>query len=159
MLRIESQVKEQLLVLECTVGMRTSLGICSCKKPYVCCSARRYSASFVLLTAGSSGAFLGFIYLLTEVVPSKVFERAAAPFMWLGMNSIAVYVGDEILEKAVPWIYWGDREVHLLSAVEGVFKRVFGGGTASDLALAAADVAFWMAVAGWLHRKRWYARV
>jgi predicted acyltransferase len=125
----------------------------------VCCSARRYSASFVLLTAGSSGAFLGFIYLLTEVVPSKAFERAAAPFMWLGMNSIAVYVGDEVLEKAVPWIYWGDREVHLLSAVEAVFKRVFGGGTASDLALAAADVAFWMAVAGWLHRKRWYARV
>ena len=29
MLRTESQVKEQLLVLECTVGMRTSLGTCS----------------------------------------------------------------------------------------------------------------------------------
>ena len=102
---------------------------------------------------------MGMIYLFTEVAPSKVFERAAAPFMWLGMNSIAVYVGDEILEKAIPWVYWGNREVHLLSAVEEGFKRVFGEGAASDLALAAADVAFWMAVAGCLHRRRWYARV
>ena len=119
----------------------------------------RYSASFVLLTAGSSGAFLGLVYLFTEVTPTKIFERVAAPFMWLGMNSITVYAGDEILEKAIPWIYWGDREVHLLSAVEGAFKRVFGEGAIRDMALAAADVVFWMGVAGWLHRKRWYAKL
>lgn len=88
------------------------------------------------------------------------FQRAAAPFAWLGMNAIAVYVGDEILEKAVPWFYWGDPGAHLLAAVEGGFRGVLGkGGPVPDLALAAADVAFWMAVAGFLHRKRWYAKV
>ena len=121
--------------------------------------ARRYSASFVLVTAGFTGALLVLLYILTELAPSSIFERVSAPFMWLGMNSITVYVGDEVLEKAIPWVYWGDRETHLLSAVEAAFRGVLGEGPMSDLALAAADVVFWMIVAGLLHRKRWYARV
>lgn len=121
--------------------------------------ARRYSASFVLLTAGSTGALLGLLYFLTEVAPSGIFERASAPLMWLGMNSIAIYVGDEVLEKALPWVYWGNREAHLLSAVEAAFRGVLGEGPMCDLALAAADVVFWIVIAGLLHQRRWYARV
>ncbi|BDA45874.1 Heparan-alpha-glucosaminide N-acetyltransferase [Coccomyxa sp. Obi] len=118
-----------------------------------------YSASFVLLTAGSTGVLLGLLYLLTEVAPSSIFERASAPFMWLGMNSFAVYVGDEVLEKAIPWVYWGNRDAHLLSVVEAAFRGVLGEGPMCRLALAAADVVFWMVIAGMLHRKQWYAKV
>lgn len=118
-----------------------------------------YSASFVLLTAGFTGALLSLLYFLTEVAPSSIFVCISAPFMWLGMNSIAVYVGDEVLEKAIPWVYWGNQEAHLLSAVKAAFRGVLGEGPMCDLVLAAADVVFWILIAGLLHRIQWYARV
>ena len=70
-----------------------------------------------------------------------------------------MYVGDEILEKAIPWIYWGRKDAHLLGFIEWIFHAVLGDGWFCDLALALADVAFWMVIAGLLHRRHWYLKV
>lgn len=119
----------------------------------------RYSASYVLVTAGISGAFLCVTYLFSDVLQSKAFAKAAEPCLWLGMNAILVYVGDEVLERAIPWVYWGEADSHLLSWIRRRFQLVFGAGWAASVALALANVAFWMVVAGVLHRKRWYLKV
>ena len=112
-----------------------------------------------MVTAGISGAFLCAIYALCDVVQSKTFSRLSAPCMWLGMNAITVFLGDEVLERALPWVYWRDRDAHLLSWIEGRFQAVLGRGMVASVALALADVAFWVAVAGLMHRRRWYVKV
>jgi hypothetical protein len=123
------------------------------------CMRGRYSASYVLVTAGLSGAFLCLVYLLTDVLHSKLCAQLAQPFLWLGLNAVLVYAGDEVLERALPWVYWGSRDAHLLAWVQGRFVAALGPGWRSNLALALADVAFWTAVAGYMHRKRWYVKV
>ena len=71
----------------------------------------------------------------------------------------AVYIGDEILERALPLVYWGRRGNDLLGLIQWMFQAVLGDGWFCSLALALADVAFWTAVAGVLHRRRWYLKV
>lgn len=56
-------------------------------------------------------------------------------------------------------MYWGNREAHLLGLIEWLFHAVLGDGWFCNLALASADVALWMAVAGVLHHKKWYLKV
>ena len=70
-----------------------------------------------------------------------------------------MYFGDEVLERAIPWVHWGSRERNLLGVIEWGFHAVLGDGWFCDLAMAAADVAFWTAIAGMLHRRRWYMKV
>ena len=71
----------------------------------------------------------------------------------------AVYVGDEILKRAIPWVYWGRRDNNLLGLIGWLFHAILGDGWFCNIAMAIADVAFWMAVAGMLHRRRWYLKV
>lgn len=120
---------------------------------------RRYSASYVMVTAGIAGAFLCAMFTLSDVAQSRAFARLSAPCTWLGMNAITVFLGDEVLERAIPWVYWKEKDAHLLSWIEGRFQAALGRGMAANLALALADVAFWVAVAGIMHRRRWYVKV
>ena len=48
----------------------------------------RYSASYVMVTAGTSGAFLAVLYVFTDVLQHAGFLRLSKPFMCLGVNSI-----------------------------------------------------------------------
>lgn len=75
------------------------------------------------------------------------------------MSSVAVYAGDEILQRALPWFYWGSKGSDLLSWMEALFQGVFGEGPACNIARALADVLFWMAAAGLMHRKSWYIKI
>ena len=40
------------------------------------------------MTAGTSGAFLAVVYILTDVLQHKIFLKISRPFVWLGLNSI-----------------------------------------------------------------------
>ena len=71
----------------------------------------------------------------------------------------AVYVGDELLERVLPLVYWGRRGNDLLGLVEWLFHATFGDGWFCSLAMALADVIFWTAVAGYLHHRKWYLKV
>ena len=124
------------------------------------CACNRYSASYVLVTAGISGGFLCLVYLLTDVLHAAPLARLSQPLRWLGLNAVLVYAGDEILERAIPWVYWGREDAHLLGWIQRSFEAVLGGpGWVPNLALALADAAFWTGVAGLMHRKRWYLKV
>ena len=41
-----------------------------------------------MVTAGTSGAFLAIVYLLTDMVQHRIFLKMARPFVWLGLNSM-----------------------------------------------------------------------
>lgn len=194
-------------------------------------SRRRYSASYTMVTAGTSGAFVAIVYIFTDVLQHRTFLKISQPFVWLGLNSmtgdlhnflcqhgscaqelmrqacpglhcflqiapvasasmiklsfgdptsplsrpchgvvtelvsltawvmLAVYVGDEILERALPLVYWGRRGNNLLGLIQWVFHVILGDGWFCSLVMALADVAFWTAVAGLLHRRKWYLKV
>jgi hypothetical protein len=47
-------------------------------------------------TGGTSGLLLSLIYLLHDAWEVQAFDSLAQPCVWLGMNSIVVYAGDEI---------------------------------------------------------------
>ena len=49
---------------------------------------RRYSASYVMVSAGTSGAFLAVVYLLSDALQRPLFLKLSEPFLWLGLNSI-----------------------------------------------------------------------
>ena len=49
---------------------------------------RRYSASYVMVSAGTSGAFLAVVYLLSDALQHALFLKLSEPFLWLGLNSI-----------------------------------------------------------------------
>ncbi len=70
-----------------------------------------------------------------------------------------MYIGDELLEHALPLVYWGRRGNDLLGLIRWVFHAILGDGWFCSLAIALSDVAFWIAVAGLLHRRRWYLKV
>ena len=184
-----------------------------------------------MVTAGTSGAFVAIVYILTDVLQHRTFLKMSQPFVWLGLNSmtgdlhtflcqhgsctqelvhqacpgftllstectcckrfndqtllwasgkslvtplswyvnrvgafdskamLAVYVGDEILERALPLVYWGRRGNNLLGLIQWVFHVIVGDGWFCSLAMALADVALWIAVAGLLYRRKWYLKV
>ncbi len=70
-----------------------------------------------------------------------------------------MYLGDEILERALPLVYWGKRGNDVLGLIRWLFHAILGDGWFCSLALALADVAFWTAFAGLLHRRRWYLKI
>ena len=79
--------------------------------------------------------------------------RWARPFLALGVNPLAIYVGSEfvghLLDRRKDWIYWG------------AFARI-GGGTGSEwvsLLYAVAYVACWLVVAVILDRRQIRIRV
>ena len=45
---------------------------------------RRYSASYVMVSAGTSGAFLAVVYLLSDALQHPLFVKLSEPFLWLG---------------------------------------------------------------------------
>ena len=48
-----------------------------------------WTSSFVLLTTGISAVLLGLFYLVIDVVKFRIW---AAPFVWIGMNAITLYL-------------------------------------------------------------------
>lgn len=62
-----------------------------------------YSASFTLIVIAITGGSLTFIYCVVDVLPTllpgsqKVIDIVTAPFKWLGLNPLAIFVGMDVL--------------------------------------------------------------
>jgi predicted acyltransferase len=53
-----------------------------------------WTSSYVLVAGGYSAALLGVFYLVVEIWK---FQKWCQPFVWMGMNSITIYVVDNVL--------------------------------------------------------------
>ncbi|CAF3119115.1 unnamed protein product [Rotaria socialis] len=92
-----------------------------------------WSLSFVLILAGLAFLILTIFYLLIDVCKWFTGE----PFLWLGMNSIVIYVGHEVCSKSFPIQFQVEEATH-----------------AQLLAMHLYGVLFWTIVAGLMYRKK-----
>ena len=92
-----------------------------------------WSLSFILILAGLAFLILTIFYLLVDVY--KIFT--GEPFLWLGMNSIVIYVGHEFCSKSFPIQFQVEDTTH-----------------AQLLAMHLYGVLFWTIVAGIMYRKK-----
>ena len=58
-----------------------------------------WTSSFVLLTTGISAVLLGLFYLVVDVIKFRIW---AAPFVWIGMNAITLYLVWNLFEDGFP---------------------------------------------------------
>ncbi|MGE5157953.1 MAG: acyltransferase family protein [Gemmatimonas sp.] len=116
-----------------------------------------WTSSFVLVAGGYSLMLLGGLHQLVDVWD---FKRWAAPFVWIGANSITLYVINSVA---------GVEDVNV-SGFER-FARLFVGGDFSDLldhvltpgagdfAVHALSLGLAIALAGFLYRRKIFLRV
>lgn len=108
--------------------------------------------------------------------PSVTVPLVLRPFHWLGMNSILIYIlsCSGITESVLSCVYWGERD-HNLGELLFPTGRYWGPDTGGwvptitnyDSVTSAKVICwclfgyipFWMALAGYLHRIRWYFKV
>jgi predicted acyltransferase len=114
-----------------------------------------WTGSFVLVAGGSSLVMFALCYLVVDVAGVRGWAR---PFVWLGINPLAIYflseLAGELIERpwrwqgaehtAKSWLYWTLLEPRLAPRI---------GSPASSLVFAFAVVAFWLAVAAALQRR------
>jgi predicted acyltransferase len=109
-----------------------------------------WTPSYALVAGGYSSILLGFFYLIMDVWQAR---RWCKPFVWMGMNSISVYLADSILRgfrRLSPRIVGGD--------VSAFFNSHIAQGS-GDLVITAAGMllAFWLVY--FLYKKRIFLRL
>lgn len=121
-----------------------------------------WTSSYVLFTAGTALLLFGAMYWVIDVRRVRDGWRGAwvTPLVVYGMNSIAVFVASGMFAKALARIRVGGEEGMSLSAwlYEHAF-RSWAGDYGGSLAMALAQVAFWLAVMWLLHRRGTYIKI
>ncbi len=117
-----------------------------------------WTSSYVVFTAGTALLVLGTMYWALELRRWR--GAGSAPLVACGMNSIAIFVASGMVAKTMGRIPAGgpaDSSLH-----DWIFRNGFqswAGDYNGSLALALAQVAFWLAVAWLLHKRRVYVRI
>ncbi len=97
-----------------------------------------WSLSFILVLAGLAFIILTILYLFVDVYKLYTGE----PFLWLGMNSIVIYVGHESCSKSFPIQFQVEETTH-----------------AQLFAMHLYGVLFWTVVAGLMYRKKFFIAI
>lgn len=117
-----------------------------------------WTSSYVVFTAGTALLLLGTMFWAIDV---KRWRGAwSAPFTACGMNSIAIFVASGMMAKTMARIPAPDDAAS--SLYDWIFRSGFqswAGDYNGSLALALAQVAFWLGVAWLLHKRRIYIRI
>ena len=117
-----------------------------------------WTSSYVVFTAGTALLLLGTMYRAIDV---RRWRGAwSKPLVACGMNSIAIFVASGMFAKTMGRIHVGGAEGS--SLYEWIFRNGFqswAGDYNGSLALALAQVAFWLAIAWLLHKRRIYIRI
>ncbi len=108
-----------------------------------------WSPSFVAWMAGLDAMLLG---ALIWAIDEKGIRKPFAPFLWLGMNAILMYLISEYVEVTLAWQGWKER------IFAAVFAPYFSPVNAS-LAYGLVYVALHIAVAYWLYRRKQFVRI
>jgi predicted acyltransferase len=110
---------------------------------------RIWSSSFCLVASGYAAMLLAVFY---QVIDVWRMQRWCTPFVWMGMNSITIYVGANLLgfSKIAERLVGGDVKAYLDTHVAVGFGNVL----IAVVSLALAFLLCWF-----LHRKRIFLRV
>jgi len=129
-----------------------------------------YSISYLLFTAGFSFLFCSIAYIILDVLhedyvsewPRKIIHGLFMPFICIGMNSIAIYVGDGLLPRILgspdssdsAFIYIRDPNNNNL--LQYVFKNLFLSWLPHDWAIllySCCDFIWWSIVAFIMYKR------
>jgi predicted acyltransferase len=109
-----------------------------------------WTGSFVLVTAGLTTLALALVDFVVDV---RGLRRWSRPFVWLGANAIAIYVGSEIVRRLLDarkaWLFWEVLEPALRPWPPEI----------ASFAFAVGFLAVWIAVGAVLYRYRVNVRV
>jgi predicted acyltransferase len=114
-----------------------------------------WTGSFAAATAGIAAMIFAVCYYLVDVRGVRWF---APPFVWLGVNPLAIYFLSELVRHLLDyaWIHQAARVVSLKDVLFWRYVvRAVGdlGGHRSSLIFALLFALLWIAVAGVLHRR------
>ena len=109
---------------------------------------RIWTSSFVLVAAGYSAIVLGLFYLVVDVWKLRAWCQ---PLVWLGMNSITIYLAVNIVSfpRVAERLAGGDIRYLLNAQMAGL----------GDLVVAVLSLGLAVALVGFLHRKKIFLRV
>jgi len=117
-----------------------------------------WTSSYVVFTAGTALLLLGTMFWAIDVKRWR--GTWSTPFTACGMNSIAIFVASGMAAKTMVRIPAPDADTS--SLYDWVFRNGFqswAGDYNGSLALALAQVVFWLAVAWLMHRRRIYIKI
>ncbi len=112
-----------------------------------------WTGSFVLVTAGLTTLAFALVVFIVDV---RGLRRWSRPFVWLGANALAIYIGSEVVRRLLDaavvtqgsgrttpkaWVFW--------DVLEPAFRPW---SEAASFVFAVGVLAMWMVVAGVLYR-------
>ena len=109
-----------------------------------------WTSSYVLVAGGYSAILLGVFYLIVDVWQARAWCQ---PFVWMGMNSITIYVASNILggfRRLAPRIVGGDIRVFLDDHVAKGFGEMM-------ISIVGLLLAFW--VVRFLYQRKIFLRL
>jgi len=124
-----------------------------------------YSLSFLLVTSGVGGMFLAGCYLVVDIAEWKdrpFFQKIINPFMWLGMNSIAIFVLMVALEIVLMDNIHVHRHGDRTSLWLWIYWEVFASWMPKDLASFAVSLChlgLWIGVAYGMFKKKIFVKI
>jgi len=109
-----------------------------------------YSLSYIVFMAGCSGAMLCVCYFIIDI---QKFDLPLRPFIWLGMNSIFIYVGSEaFLYFPLYQLIWNNETLYdlLFDPINSPLKKFFWAFSFAN---------FWVAVAYFLYKRKIFIKL
>ena len=114
-----------------------------------------WTGSFALASAGLALLLFAACFVIVDVFDQRTWAR---PFIWLGVNPLAIYCLSE-LTRDVADVGWIGKGASLVGTKDALFWWYLvplvgdAGGVRSSLLFAIALTALWTAVAGLLYRR------
>ena len=127
-----------------------------------------FTLPFLLVTSGMDGLLVCFWYVTTDVMQYK---NISAPFIWVGKNALAIYIGAEsgIIQWFLSIFYWNEPK-NSLGAL--LWPGTFWGKQSSDLnrkhkitydisvlIWTLCYIVLWILVARWMHSRKIYIKI
>lgn len=118
-----------------------------------------WTSSYVIFTAGFALVILGLCYWVIDV---KSWRAWAAPFVWYGMNPLALFVFSGLLARMMG--IWkatnsAGQSVSLKAYIYDSFFVPLASPKNASLLFALAYVAFWLAIAFVLYRRKIFIKI
>jgi predicted acyltransferase len=115
-----------------------------------------WTSSYAVFMSGLASAALG---ICVWAIDLRGWKSWATPFVWLGTNALALFVAGDALAFLLLAIHVGKPNRSLYTAIyQSVFDH-FADPRLGSLLFALVYCGFWIAVAGWLYRRRIFIKV
>ena len=117
-----------------------------------------WTSSYVLFTAGAACLLLALCSWLIDLHGWRYWDK---PFLWLGANAILIFALSSLAAKEGFIFKVTDRarEIGVQSWIYNHWFATFAQPKNASLAFALCFLAVWIALAGWLHRKKIFVKV